>query len=359
MIFTIIVFFIVLSILVLIHECGHFIAAKKNGVKVEEFGFGLPPRLFGVRRGETLYSLNLLPFGGFVKVFGEEASEVSDKKLSETDKARSFVHKKPLQKTIILTAGVLANFLLGWVIITYLFVKGIPAPSKTITVEKVIENTPAYAAGIKPQDVIVSISNPSKTIVVDELGDISTATKEFAAQNVNITLKRGSETLTVNAVPRQNPPKNEGSLGIVITNYTIKKYPIWSAPFYGLVEAVATTAMILKELGVALFKFVTLQGAGIQVAGPVGIAKLTGTAARTSLDALLQLIGILSLNLAVINILPFPALDGGRLAFVIYETVFKKKINPNTEQKLNFAGFAILIGLILLVTAHDIISLIK
>ncbi len=359
MIFTIIVFFIVLSILVLIHECGHFIAAKKNGVKVEEFGFGLPPRLFGIRRGETLYSLNLLPFGGFVKVFGEEASEVSDKKLSEADKARSFVHKKPLQKTIILTAGVLANFLLGWVIITYLFVKGIPAPSKTITVEKVIENAPAYSAGIKAQDVIVSISSPAKTILVDELGDISSATKEFAGQEVIIKLLRNKEPITVTAVPRQNPPKNEGSLGIVITNYVIKKYPIWSAPFYGLVEAVATTALILKELAVALVKFITLQGAGIQVAGPVGIAKLTGTAARTSLDALLQLIGILSLNLAVINILPFPALDGGRLAFVIYETVTRKKINPHTEQKLNFAGFAILIGLILLVTAHDIISLVK
>jgi regulator of sigma E protease len=203
------------------------------------------------------------------------------------------------------------------------------------------------------------MSDGKKTILVDELNDITTGTKEFAGKNITIQLKRGEQNLTVQATPRKNPPKSEGSLGIVISNFIIKKYSIIEAPFYGLVEAVKTTAIIFKELALALVRFVTFQGSQIQVAGPVGIAKLTGSAARIGLDALLQLVGILSLNLAVINILPFPALDGGRLAFVIYETITRKRINPKVEQRLNFAGFAILISLILLVTVSDVINLFK
>jgi len=357
--FTIVVFFLVLSVLVIIHECGHFIAAKKNGVRVEEFGFGLPPRLFGIKFGETLYSLNALPFGGFVKVFGEEAAEVEGKELSSEARSHSFAHKRPLQKVIILTAGVLANFLLGWVIISYLFVKGVPAPSDKISVESVTPNTPAFEAGILKNDVIASMSYGDKTIPIQGLEDVADATREFAGKEVNLTLQRNGEERTVKITPREKPPKNEGSLGIVITNFVIKKYSIVQAPFYGLIEAAKMTGLIFKELTSALVRFVTFQGAGVEVAGPVGIAKLTGTAARVGIDALLQLVALLSLNLAVINILPFPALDGGRLAFVIYESVTKRKINPSIEQKMNLVGFAFLIGLILLVTVNDIIKLIK
>src|SRR3989338_1499849 len=163
-IYKAVVFFIVLSVLVIIHELGHFIAAKRNGVKVEEFGFGLPPRLFGMRFGETLYSLNALPFGGFVKVYGEESAELNESKLSAHEKSRSFVHKGLPAKITILVAGVTMNFILGWFIYSYLFVKGIPVPANVVTIENVMKSSPAADAGIQKGDKIATITYQNTTL---------------------------------------------------------------------------------------------------------------------------------------------------------------------------------------------------
>ena len=142
--YTVIVFFLVLSVLVIIHELGHFTVAKLLGIRVEEFGFGIPPRIFGFRFKGTLYSLNLLPFGGFVRVFGEEEALLDNRTLTEQEKRESFAHKKPYQKALVLVAGVFLNFMLGWVIITYLFTRGVPVPSDTVHIQSVTAQSPAY-----------------------------------------------------------------------------------------------------------------------------------------------------------------------------------------------------------------------
>lgn len=360
MIFTIIIFFLVLSLLVIIHELGHFVVAKLNGIRVEEFGFGIPPRIFGIRFGETLYSLNLLPFGGFVKVFGEELAEVDDSKISKKDRESSFAHKKPWQKLAVLVAGVTLNFVLGWVIVSYLFTKGVPVPSDNVVVQSVSQESPASNAGLMVGDMIITAQTPDgKDTTVKETKDISQIAQKHAGKEIVLSVKRAEKVFETNITPRANPPKGQGALGIVISNYTIKKYSATEAPIYGLVESARITGIIARELGKTLFKFVTFQKQEAEIAGPVGIAKLTSDAAKQGIDPLLQLIGLLSLNLAVLNILPFPALDGGRAVFVIYEWISGKKVHARFEQRLNFAGFALLISLLILVTINDIIKIFR
>ncbi|MBP9797980.1 site-2 protease family protein [Candidatus Woesebacteria bacterium] len=358
--FTVIVFFLVLSLLVIIHELGHFVVAKWNGIKVEEFGFGIPPRLFGIRIGETLYSLNWLPFGGFVKVYGEELADVKDSEISAADRKRSFAHKKPWQKLAVLVAGVTLNFILGWAIVSYLFTKGVPVPSENVVVQAVSEKSPAADAGLQKGDMILNASGTDDTdVVVKESGDVSKLAQKNAGKTLLLTIKRGDKEFETPIIPRVNPPKGQGALGVVISNYTIKKYSYIEAPVYGLVESAKITGIIAQELGKTLVRFVTFQKQEAEIAGPVGIAQLTSQAAKQGIDPLLQLIGLLSLNLAVLNILPFPALDGGRVVFVLYEWITRKKVNAKFEQRLNFAGFALLISLLILVTINDIVKLFK
>lgn len=352
------VFFIVLSVLVLIHELGHFFAAKKNGVKVEEFGFGLPPRIKGIRFGETLYSINWLPFGGFVKVFGEEEAELSGKKISSALKKRSFAHKKHWQKAIILTAGVIMNFILGWIIMSYLITKGLPVPTGEVIITNISPDSPAAEAGIQENDIITGITSNGKLTDIENSQVLISTTNNNLDKEISITLDRGGEEVTVSATPRSNPPEGEGALGIGINDgFEILQCSGLKAAVCGLTYSADVTFRIAKELPVILVKFLTFQKQEAEILGPVGIAKATGDAARVSFDALLHITGILSLNLAVVNILPFPALDGGRLVMVIYEWVTRRKVNPTIERKLNLAGFLILISLIIVITFNDIVKL--
>ncbi len=354
---TVIVFILILALLVLIHEFGHFIAAKKSGVYVEEFGFGFPPRVFGKKIGETLYSINLLPIGGFVKLYGEEYHE----NAKETDgmKNRAFVNKKPWQKVIIVVAGIIGNFLLGWVLISFLFTQGVPAPTNQVIVENVQKNSPAANAGIINGDVIINIEKDNKTYPLASSSDLIAATKKFGDQEIIMHIKSHNKDKTVTVVPRKNPPAGQGALGVVITSFVTKKYPWYSAPFYGLKEAFSITKMIIVELSKTIFTLATLHKPKVDVAGPIGIAQFTGQAIKFGNNAVLELIALLSLNLAVINILPFPALDGGRLVLIIYEWVSGKRVNKTFEKYLNMTGIIILLSMTVLVTIHDILKLIK
>lgn len=361
-----ITFFIVLAILVFVHELGHFIAAKKNGVLVEEFGFGLPPRIWGKKIGETIYSINLLPIGGFVKVYGEEYYQLDEKdgKKSETaetlpHKDRAFAYKKPWQKMVILTAGIVGNFLLGWVLISYLFTQGVPTPSDMVIVEQIQKNSPAAQAGIQPKDEIVQITKDNKNYPLNSTDDLVTYTKKFGDQAVSFEIKSGTSTRTVVMTPRKNPPEGQGSLGVVVSSFVEKKYPWYQAPFFGLLEAANITKHILFELLRTFGQLLTFQKPQVDVAGPIGIARYTDQARQAGTNALLELVALLSLNLAVVNILPIPALDGGRLAFVIYEAVTKKRANQNLERNLNLVGFLFLIGLAIVISVFDIIKIYK
>ena len=309
---------------------------------------------FGIKKGETLYSVNLLPIGGFVKLFGEEYGETT-----KGDKNRTFVRKKPWQKTLIVIGGVIGNFLLGWVIFSYLVTQGIPVPTNNVIVEKITKNSPAAIAGLQEKDVIKKILFENNTIDLTSASTLIEETKKSAGKNIKLLVQREQRQLIINLVPRTNPPKGEGPLGIAITSYIEKKYPWYSAPYYGLIEAFNITSKIASELGKMLFNFVTFQKQNVDVAGPVGIANLAGQAVKFGGNAFLQFLALLSLNLAIMNILPFPALDGGRLVFVLYEGLTKKKPNKNFEKYTNLIGFIMLLSLAALITVNDVIKLFK
>ncbi len=351
---TVITFFIILVILVLIHEFGHFIAAKKSGVYVEEFGFGFPPRLIGKKIGETIYSFNLLPLGGFVRLFGEEYHEEGKKKETEIPSHRAFINKKPWQKAIIISAGVVMNFFLGWLLISYLFTVGTPVPAG-ISIEQVQPNSPAKSVGLQKGDILEKIIVNGQESVLTTTPDLVNAAKKYADKPVTLQIKRKTETISVNITPRSKPPKDQGSLGVVINQIVkTKQYPWYTAPFYGLIEAAKMTKTILVEFLKILMGLLTAEKTNVEFSGPVGIAKIVGEARKYGINALLEITALLSLNLAVFNILPFPALDGGRMVFVYYEWITGKKPNQDLEKYLNLAGIIILLSLSALITIWDI-----
>src|SRR3989344_650983 len=361
---SIIVFIIILGILVLVHEFGHFIAAKKNGVKVEEFGFGFPPRIFGKKIGETIYSINLFPIGGFVKLYGEEYHELDKTKslpiATSSLKDRAFVYKKPWQKASIILAGVIGNFLLGWLVISFLFTQGVPTPVNKVLVEKVQTNSPAAEAGLKPKDFVVELQKGAKNYKLSSPNELTLLTQKFLGEEVNLSVERNGKKLNLLITPRKNPPKGQGPLGIVITSPFIeKKYPWYQAPFYGLIEAFNITKKIVVEFGRIIIQLITLHKPEVDVAGPIGIAQYTGQAIKFGKNAVLELLALLSLNLAVINILPFPALDGGRLVFVIYEWTTKKRVNKTVERYVNLFGIIVLLSLALVISIRDVTRLLN
>lgn len=353
---TALLFIIILSILVLIHEFGHFIVAKKRGIYVEEFGLGIPPKVFGFKIGETTYSINALPFGGFVKLLGEETHEKN--KIAPELIPRAFYKKSAITRISVIVAGVLCNFILGWGIISFLLTRGLPVPVTNVVVEKVEKNSPAETSGLQKKDVIQTLTYHNKTEKINSNNALVAFTSKYAGQKIQIQIQRGNTIQNLQIIPRKNPPVSQGPLGLVLKPYEIKKYSFIEAPWYGLKYSVHITTSVFKELSNLVLNLITLQKPRVDITGPIGIAVLTGEAAKAGFDSLLQLIAILSLNLAVINILPFPALDGGRLAVILYEIIWRKKINANFEQKMNLIGFAVLMSLIILVSIQDIIKLI-
>jgi len=359
---NILIFFLLLSILILVHEIGHFIAAKRMGVKVEEFGIGFPPRILWIKYKETIYSLNVIPLGGFVKLYGEEYISLSkaDKKKPAVVKMlkSAFSYKKPWQKFFIVIGGVIGNFLFGWLLISFLLTQGIPSPAGYIIVEGVKKDSPAALAGLKKGDHLVEIKIANQSLKLNSTTDLITITKKHAGKPIIFVVRRNGVFFEKKITPRLNPPKGEGPVGIVISSFIEKKYSWYQAPFFGLVEAFKITKLIITELFKALLQLITLQKPKIEISGPVGIASYTSSAIKFGKNALLELAALLSLNLAVVNILPFPALDGGRLVFVLYEWIKKKRVNQNVEKYANMAGIIILLSLAALITYFDIIKLI-
>ncbi|KKP81207.1 MAG: Membrane-associated zinc metalloprotease [Candidatus Levybacteria bacterium GW2011_GWB1_35_5] len=365
MLVTILVFLLILSILVLIHEAGHFFVAKFFKIKVEEFGFGLPPRAFGIKRGETIYSINWLPIGGFVKLYGEDeagAGKVSLPKKAKQTKAkdadRAFYSRPVWQRATVVFAGVFMNFVLAVAIVSFLFsVIGVAVPGKDVIVDQVVKGAPAQESGLKPGDKIIAINNVNIT-TPDQLVSY---TKGHLGEKLVLKVKDSKlNTRTVEVTPRKVYPKDQGPMGVAISqSVTTKKYPIWEAPFVGTKEVLNQSVMIGKGLFTVVFQLVTKGSVPKDVAGPVGIAQLTGTVVEIGLPAVLSFVALLSLNLAIINILPIPALDGGRLFFILIEGFTGKKVSPRIENYAHTIGMAVLLGLIALITIHDLLRIIS
>ena len=374
---TAVVFIIILSILVFIHELGHFVVARLIGVKVEEFGFGLPPRIWGKKIKKTIYSVNWLPIGGFVKLAGEDESPHSAKASRGTGGIaikQYFWARSKKERAMILLAGVAMNFLLAVGITTYLLTQGVLEPTGHVRIERVLPGTPAQKAGLKEKDIIQSITYPrnvlggysaskelelapteAKKIVVP--ADLIDTVKAHAGETVTLTILRDSHISLISLIPRKDFPKGEGPMGVVISDLETRVYPLRQAPIIATKINVERGWAMLAGIGSLIGKLAQLKPVGSDVAGPIGIAQVTGQAVKFGWKAVLEFMSILSLNLAVLNILPIPALDGGRLAFVFLEKILGKKVRPAFEQSTHQIGMIILFILILLISINDILRL--
>lgn len=360
----IITFIIILSVLVLVHELGHFFVARRNGIKIEEFGFGYPPRIFGKKFGETLYSLNLLPFGGFVRMLGEDSQE---QVINKKDIKRAFFNQTKRVRTAVLLAGVVMNFILGVVLFGAIYTKlGIPETVNYVVVTGVAENSPAEAVGIEAEDKVVGVDGFEWPENKDEsLVKFIEYVNQHKGDEIvlNITKNETIVSETVILVPRldEDIPEGEGALGVAVTNLDFVLYPVWQRPFrgmwVGIREAVLWGKDILVSLGQTFYRL--FQGdVPKDVAGPVGIYQISKGVAQEGFLAILQFMAILSINLSILNLLPLPALDGGRLVFVGIEALTRKRLKPEIEQIVHLVGILLLIGLMILVTVNDIRRLI-
>ena len=345
-----------ISLLVL-HELGHFVVAKRFGVKVEEFGIFLPPRLIGKKFGETIYSINLIPLGAFVKLQGEE---------KRIENSRSFSEKPIGQRALIILGGVVTFWIVSAILLSIVFAIGTPTsigddeqvPLDTVRVQIVgiAIDSPAEESGIKVGDTIKKITVDGQQLTISKVKEVQDFTDENKGKEVILTIQRGKEVFDTNLVPRVSPPEGEGAMGVSLARVVDKSYPLWQAPIKGI----ETTFNLTYAITVGWVKTIgsLIQGdglpKGVQMLGPVGIGSLIGQAAQIGINYFLQFIAIISIYLAIFNILPIPALDGGKLLFLGIEKIRKRPVNEKIEQNLTTAFFVLLIFVLIWVTIRDI-----
>jgi len=360
MILTAVTFLVILTILVLIHELGHFLVARWVGVRVEEFGLGLPPRIWGKQIGRTLYSLNWLPIGGFVRLAGEDAEADAQDTAKKLTRKEYFWARSKKERSAILIAGVFMNFALAVAITAGLLVSGVKEPSGNVRIERIVAGSPAEKAGFAVNDVVrgVAVGRESRTDVRVP-GDLIGFVGANKGREIVIFVERDGQETTVTAVPRTEVPPGEGPLGVAVSDLELKKYSVTEAPGKALTINISRARDMLVSLGTTVWRLVTLRPPQADVAGPIGIAQVTGQAVKFGFQAVLEFASILSLNLAVLNVLPIPALDGGRLAFVFLEKLLGKKVRPTFEKSTHQVGMIILLALVLLVSINDILRLVR
>lgn len=386
----------VLGLLVLVHEFGHFIAAKWAGIRVEEFGLGLPPRMVGMRKRDTggwevvwlsakgsqendylvqqqgmkygedapthhtIYSLNFLPIGGFVRMPGENG-EIHDENGNYD--AGSFAAKPAGKRLIVLVAGVVMNIILAMVLFTIAYSPAVGERDFQPVIATVMPNTPAAVAGLQPGDTIISVNGQDIQVFsqVQYTVQNALATLKDTGPNASVPIhlvvihKGTSSPTNITVSARLHPPAGQGALGVTRTDQTkVITVPLWEAPIKGVQQTVTSVQQYVQ----GIFQIVTGQ-VKPQIAGPVGIVKMTGQVAQSVPDQgwwpILSLTAILSLSLAVMNILPFPALDGGRIVLVLIEVLRGgKRLKPEREGLINLIGMAALLTLMVVITISDV-----
>ncbi len=346
---TVVLFLIILAILIFVHELGHFLVARACGIRVDEFALGFGYRLWQKKKGETLYALNLVPFGGYVKIFGENPDAES---ISGPDSARSFVNKPKWQQVIVLFAGVFFNFIFALLLISGTFMSGIPASTDSypqyndrminphIAIIYVEPKSPAEIAGLKPGDEIVGYSS---------IKDVEKVIAESADKGIVINNKT--------IIGKQGIVEGKYAIGISMDTVATLRLPIHLAIY----EGTRFTLHTIRSIASGIYHLI----AGIfdgtsnfsSVTGPIGIAGLVSDAAHLGLTYLVMFTALISINLGVLNLVPFPALDGGRILFVLIEAIIRRPIKPVIANSVNAVGFALLILLMVVVTYKDIIKI--
>lgn len=365
---SIVIFFAVLFVLILVHEWGHFIVAKKNGIRVDEFGIGFPPKLFGIKKGETEYSFNMLPVGGFVRIFGENAEDAAADAAAHRDISRSFVAKSKWIQAAVLVAGVVMNVLFAWLLFSLVFAIGVPTAveeqnateSAELVVSDVIDGSPAYKAGLTPGAVITGVRAGLDTDTILYPSSFSAFTEDRVGVEMEVAYKIGDTEMTATLIPevgiiadKPDQPAVGVALALVDTVRMAPHVAVWE----GLKTTVSGLGAITVGLGSLFADSVRGEADMSSIAGPVGIIGLVGDAAEFGFASLMMFTAFISLNLAIINLLPIPALDGGRLMFVAIEAIRRKAVDPVWFARVNFVGFALLMLLMVAVTVSDVSKL--
>jgi len=361
MLLTIIVFVLILILLILVHELGHFVMAKRAGIKVEEFGFGLPPRMFGIKKGETIYSLNWLPLGGFVRICGENGPE----EVQTEDESRAFYRQPIGKRAKVLVAGVAMNVILAITLLGVGHWIGLPtiiedtdvSSAAKVQITSVAFNSPAAEAGLNIGDTIKELKFGEESIVPNKMIEIQNFTDSHLGEEITVVIERGKTNLDKNIIPRTESPENEGPMGIGLARTAIVSYPFYQAAIKGITSAVNLLWFTFATLGSILWQLITAGKVAGEISGPVGIYNLAGQAIQLGFIYILQLTALLSINLAIINILPFPALDGGRLLFLAIEKIKGSPVNQKIEGWIHTVGFALLILLLIAITWRDVVRL--
>ncbi len=339
---TVIAVAVVFTVMVLAHEVGHFVAARRAGVKVEEFGIGYPPRLFTIaKRGDTEFTINAIPVGGFVRMVGEEDPEAPG----------SLASKSRLARATVLSAGSIMNIVLAIVLLSAVYMMGTLTPDESAPgagIYEVVPGSPADEAGLRVGDTVIAVDGQD---VADYEG-LSAYTREHLGQQMSLSLRRGSSVTVVEITPRVEHPEDEGPMGIRIgPPLVVKSYAIWEAIPRGIYE----TGLWLF----AIFSWAVAVIRGLvapQVAGPIGIFQATSEAVQYGLADTMRFAAFLSTQVGILNILPFPGLDGGRLVFVVLEALRRgKRISPQREGLVHVIGLVILLGMVLIVSYFDIL----
>lgn len=360
---TAIIFLFVLSILVFVHELGHFIVAKMAGMKVDEFGIGFPPKAFSWKRGETTYSINFLPFGGFVKIHGEDQSVPIEGK----DKDRSFGAKPRYWQAAVLLAGVTCNVLFAYVLISVGLMYGFPISTdfhKTenfkdikVIITQVIPESPAFEAGLQPGDRFISLKSQDKEIQPTTTKEVQDFISSNSKSAIVIDFKRGDTSSTTKVIPVLGLFSENPAIGVGLDSVGLLSLPVHKAFISGAELTYVYVYNTTKGLGQFIYKSFKEENALSSITGPIGIAGMVGDAREMGFVYLLSFVSFISINLAVINLIPFPALDGGRLIMVIIEAIVRRPIPVKVSNILNAGGFMLLILLMLIVTYNDLIRI--
>jgi regulator of sigma E protease len=360
--FTFILLFLSLSVLILAHEWGHFFSARKFGVKVEEFGFGFPPKIYSFLKSGVRYSINLLPLGGFVKIFGEQGEGEGDHE--------SFVSRPVWQRFIILAAGVGMNFVLAWVFFSLGAAFGLPQVysdssdklSKVpVSIIGLVPNSPAEKVGFRAGDQILGMKvfrtdSPSAEVSlrIESEQDVQNFVDAYRGEEITLEVRRGESIEEIKVTPRVAVPEGEGPLGVALGRIILKRTVWFLAPWEGLKTLGTSIVLIAQGFGLILKDLIFEGRTSAAVSGPVGIFFFAQDSRSLGISYFLQFIGIISVNLAILNFLPIPALDGGRILFLLIEKIRGRRINLRVESLVHTIGFVALIFLMMLVTYKDI-----
>lgn len=378
---TAILFIIVLAVLIFVHELGHFLAAKLFGIRVDAFKIGFGPKIFAWKRGETEYGLNLIPFGGYVKIFGENPDEQS-LDVAGSDASRSFVLKPRWQQTIVLAAGVLFNFAFAWLLYIIVFTSGVTGPidgfpgyeryskDSRILVTYIKPGSPIEKSGLKMGDTITRVMVMQKTATSTTsvtaqptVDGITSAIRASGGGLVTVDYSRGpahdsgiATATPVSHVIADSP--NAYAVGMSMSQVVTLKLPIWISVW----ESLRYTGMMMHDMASSISTLISNAFIGqahlSDVTGPVGIAVVVGDNARLGFNYLLETVAFISINLGIVNLIPFPALDGGRIMFVAIEAILRRRVSTQFFNIINFIGFALLMVLMVIITWKDMAGLI-